>query len=339
MIKILIVDDSALIRSILKQVFSETEDIEVAGEASNGKAGVEAVRNLKPDLVILDINMPVMDGIESTRMIMDENPCPILIFSTMVDADTSFRACQAGAMDVMSKPDIGQYNDPVFLEKFFAKLRLLGKKTAEHVKNDGNSAVVSKPERIETAGIPEMIVIGASTGGPKTVRTILAGLPGNLPVPVALVQHLESGFAEGYRDWLNSATDLEVVLVNSRMKYKAGNVYLATTDRHIVLNGPDVCPDDGEKVLNQKPSVDVLFNSASALFGPKLLGVLLTGMGSDGARGCLSIINAGGTTLVQDEATSVIYGMPKEAVRMGAASYVLPLDEMAGSILRILKHK
>ncbi|MBI9108402.1 MAG: chemotaxis-specific protein-glutamate methyltransferase CheB [Spirochaetales bacterium] len=339
MIKILIVDDSALIRSILKQVFSDTDDIVIAGEASNGKSGVEAVRALKPDLVILDINMPVMDGIESTRIIMAENPCPILILSSMIDADTSFRACQAGAMDVMAKPDISQYNDPVFLKNFFTKIRLLGSKSALKEKSSRLRTDVLRPEEIEKTNIPEMIVIGASTGGPKAVRTILSGLPGDLPIPIALVQHLESGFAEGYRDWLNGATDLDVVLVNARMKCTGGKVFLAPTDRHIVVDRSGVYPDDGAKVLNQKPAVDVLFNSASSVFGSKLLGVLLTGMGSDGAMGCLSIVKAGGTTLVQDEASSVIYGMPKEAAMMGAASFVVPLDEMAGSILRILKNR
>ena len=338
MIKILIVDDSALIRSILKQVFSETDDIEIVGEASNGRAGVEAVRTMKPDLVLLDINMPIMDGIESSRIIMAENPCPILIFSTMVDADTSFKACQAGAMDVMAKPDISQYNDPAFLKGFFEKIRVLGSNSRADDKMRSIEKINIRNRTIERRTPPKVIVIGASTGGPKAVRTILSNLPGDLSIPIALVQHLESGFAEGYRDWLNSSTDLNVVLVNSRMKYSRGSVFLAPTDRHIIFNSTEISPDDGEKVLNQKPAVDVLFNSASSIFGSEVLGVLLTGMGSDGARGCLSIVKAGGTTLVQDETTSAIYGMPKEAIKLEAASYVLPLEEMAGSILRIIKY-
>ena len=285
MIKILIVDDSALIRSILKQVFSDVADIEIVGEASNGRAGVEAVRDLKPDLVLLDINMPVMDGIQATKVIMAETPCPILIFSTMIDADTSFKACQAGALDVLAKPDISQYNDPAFLKGFFEKIKTLGKNRGTKQNLSSTEGPESRKKTIETRTTPEIIVIGASTGGPKTVRTILSALPGDIKLPIALVQHLESGFAEGYREWLDSATDLNIVLVNNSMKYSGGSVFLAPTDRHIVFKGSEITPDDGPKVLNQKPAVDVLFNSASSIFGKNVLGVLLTGMGSDGAQG------------------------------------------------------
>lgn len=345
--RVFIIDDSALVRSIVKQILSEAPDMELAGEASNGKAGAEAVEQVKPDLVLLDVNMPVMNGIEATRKIMAAYPVPIIIFSTSVDADVSFQACSAGAVDVMIKPDIGQYNDPKFLDEFYSKLRLLGTGRGikipdvpapdlSSLKKEESSAPEINHKGMPSKFKPQVIVMGASTGGPKAVRTILSLLPANLQVPVALVQHLETGFDQGYCDWLNELSALKVVLVQEEMVCKPGMVYLAPNDRHIIIKrGPVIMPDDGAKVLNQKPAVDVLFKSAAAAYGGGTAGVLLTGMGSDGASGCLSIIDQGGVTLVQDQATSAIYGMPKEAVRLGAATMVLPLEEIPAVMKRI----
>ncbi len=345
--RVFIIDDSALVRSIVKQILSEAPDMELAGEASNGKAGAEAVEKIKPDLVLLDVNMPIMNGIEATKAIMASYPVPIIIFSTSVDADVSFQACNAGAVDVMTKPDIGQYNDPQFLNEFYSKLRMLGSgkgiKKSEvtapdfsSLRKDEVSDTANQQKSILRGFNPAMIVMGASTGGPKAVRTILSMLPSDLPVPVALVQHLETGFDQGYCDWLNELSALKVILVHEKMDCKPGYVYLAPNDRHIILKkGPVIMPDDGDKVLNQKPAVDVLFKSAAAAYGSEIAGVLLTGMGSDGAAGCLSIIEQGGITLVQDQATSAIYGMPKEAVRLGAATQVLPLDEIPAVMKKV----
>ena len=231
--KVFIIDDSALVRSIVKQILSEAPDMELAGEASNGQAGAEAVARVRPDLVLLDINMPVMNGIEATRKIMEYHPVPIIIFSTSVDADVSFQACSAGAVDVMTKPDIGQYNDPVFLNEFYAKLRLIGSgRPAEKAENrqfelndskqneEPDSGIIQKtiPQRFK----PAVIVMGASTGGPKAVRTILSMLPPDLSVPIAIVQHLETGFDQGYCDWLNELSTLKVILVHQSMDWRSG---------------------------------------------------------------------------------------------------------------------
>jgi two-component system, chemotaxis family, protein-glutamate methylesterase/glutaminase len=326
---VLIVDDSALVRSILKTSLGSQPEFTIAGEASNGKAAIESALALKPDLILMDINMPVMDGIEATRKIIQAGKIPIVIFSTEVDAENSFKALQAGALDIIKKPDIGEFNDPHFFSQFKQRLLDLNNKAPS-----GKYTV--KTESYEKSGHPDLIVMGASTGGPKAVQEILSHIPADFPACIALVQHLEAGFDTGYVAWLNESSALQVKIAAAQQALTPGTVYVAPAHYHLALSGSKLVTDDGPKILNQKPSVDVLFLSAARIKKEALVGVLLTGMGMDGAAGCQAVKNAGGYTIVQDEHSSAIFGMPKAAIEMGGASIILSLQEIAPYLIKIV---
>jgi len=303
------------------------------GEAPDGQSAVALNAQLDPDLIIMDINMPRMNGLEATRRIMDENPTPILVFSREIDADISYQAINNGAVDVMLKPDMDQINEPAFHQHFLQKMRLLGSKRKKIVSDRGEVGTALPGHQ----HVYEMMVMGASTGGPAAVKAILENLPGDFPLGIALVQHMEKGFDKGYVRWLNDATVLHVRLAGPAEHIRPGTVFVAPVDKHLIVVGKRLMLDDGPKVLNQKPGVDVLFESAALSYGAKLIGVLLTGMGRDGAAGCVSILSKNGITLVQDESTSAIFGMPKAAIEMGGASQVLPLHRMANYLIKLTR--
>lgn len=333
--RLLIVDDSALVRSILKELFSVASDIQVVGEAPNGEQAIKMAQDLKPDLIIMDINMPVMDGLEATRHIMEAAPTPILIFSSAVDADNSFKAIQNGAVEVMLKPDFDKINDPVFQKEFLERIRLISA-----AKMVGRLSKEPKANRdIDSTHGYDILVIGASTGGPVAVRDVLNKFPEDFPIGIAIVQHLEKGFDQGYADWLGEATNLHVRLAQEEESIQPGEVVIAPVDYHLKFSGRRTVLDDGPRVVNQKPAVDVLFESAAASFGNRALGVVLTGMGRDGAQGSKNIRKAGGFVIAQDEETSAIFGMPKATIEAEGADIVLPLGDIAGFILKLVSKK
>jgi two-component system chemotaxis response regulator CheB len=324
--RILIVDDSALARGIMKKAL-EDEGFQVVGQASNGQMGVDLARDLRPDLVIMDINMPVMNGLAATREIMATNPVPIIVFSTELDAMNSFEAVANGAVDIMHKPAISDYNNPVFFAEF--KKKLLAISTAETKRVPGFRNRASVPVMQGGNISYRFIVMGASTGGPAAVLEILSALPAEFPLGIALVQHLETGFDVSYAEWLQGQTKLKVSLAVAGALPEAGEVFVAPVGKHLRVEGNELVLDDGLLVNNQKPAVDVLFSSAANAFGKRVLGVLLTGMGVDGARGCADILKNGGHTLVQDRDSSAIFGMPKAAIELHGASEVLALPLFA----------
>lgn len=331
--RVLIVDDSALFRFFLRELLQNDSRFEIVGEESNGQKAVEVTKSLKPDIIIMDIQMPVMDGITASELIMSKVPTPILIFSSAINRESSFKAYQAGVIDVIQKPEIDRFNDTTYTEEFYEKLFLIGSKKRSDKKVEERTPVTV--EKSELKYKPEVVVIGASTGGPIAIRTILADLPKEFQIPIVIVQHLERGCEETFKTWLSKSSSLDFVVVDTTKKLIAGLVYIAPTDRHIILKDGFVKPSDTEKVLNQRPSVDVLFNSASNEYGCKTLGILLTGMGRDGADGCKSIINKGGKTVVQDRESSVIYGMPKVAIESNSASIISPLNRISTILLEM----
>jgi len=317
--RILLVDDSALIRNILKSIFSET-DIVIAGEASNGEQGVELVKTLRPDLVLMDINMPILNGLEATERIMKEHPVPICIFSNEVDSDLTVKALGYGALDAIRKPDIDKMNDPDFLKSFLSRLKGMA------------SAHFSPGKGIKAAPGPRVfqaVVMGASTGGPVALKELLSRLPSDFPLGIALVQHIEDRFDKSFAQWLNTQTGLSVQLALGGEELLPGVVWVAPAGKHLIVREGRLVLDDGPKVVNQKPSVDRLFETGADWFGRGLIAVLLTGMGTDGASGCVRVKEKGGHTIVQDETSSAIFGMPKAAIERGAAVTVLPLIEIS----------
>jgi len=315
-----------LIRNILKSVFAETGDIEVAGEAANGEQGLAMVKTLKPDLVLMDINMPIMNGLEAAGRIMAENPVPICIFSNEVDSDLTVKALGCGALDAIRKPDIDRMNEPEFLTRFLERLRGL---TKAHLSGFRDIKPASR-----TRGF-QAVVIGASTGGPLALKELLGRIPPDFPLGIALVQHIEDRFDKSFAQWLNTQTGLSVQLAGGGEAFLPGVVWVAPAGKHLIVREGFLALDDGPRVVNQKPAVDRLFETGAGWFKQGLISVLLTGMGTDGAAGSLRVKENGGHTVVQDEASSAIFGMPKAAIERGAAVKVLPLLEISGYLVEL----
>lgn len=341
--RILLVDDSILMRSILKQLISGWNGFDIVGEEGNGKKAIEAVMALKPDLLLMDINMPVMDGIEATEIIMKISPLPIVILTSEDISETGFKAINNGALEIIPKPDIAKMNDPVFVEGF--------KSILQHVSRYGHFKL-KKPEihskkvfenpyqdlkdtgTIIKGMVPDydLVVMGASTGGPSSVRKILSNLPEDFPLCILLSQHIEAGFGKGYAEWLNEGSELTVKIAENGDRITPGTVLVAPETHHLICRYDQVFLDDGPRIGNQKPSIDKMFISASKIYKNRIIGVLLTGMGKDGASGCRSIVDAGGITLIQNKETSMIFGMPKAAIELNAATEILALENIADSL-------
>jgi two-component system chemotaxis response regulator CheB len=356
-------------RNILKQVLTDA-GVTIAGEAGNGQIAADLVGSLNPDLVLMDFNMPIMNGLQGTGKIMARNPTPIIIFSNEVDAQLSYQAIQAGAVEVMAKPDLDKFNDPKFIEQFLATLRAAAatkeslvargarplspptptQSTAPQPTRPATTGMLGRAAAYSSAPSPsasqvrrpspgprnfDAVVIGASTGGPVAVRDLLSALPGDFPLGIALVQHIEDRFDAGYATWLDGLCALSVRLAKDGDSFTPGQVVVAPGNRHLICSSTRLSLDDGPKVGNQKPAVDRLFETAAKAYKTRVIGVLLTGMGADGADGCVAIKGAGGTTLVQDQATSFIYGMPKAAAERGGASRILPLGDIARVLLEL----
>ena len=248
-----------------------------------------------------------------------------------MDSASSYRALKSGAVEVMKKPDIDQFNNPAFYKDFIEKIRALaavrvGRSTAAI--SGGAAGPGMKADY-------RMIVMGASTGGPLTVCSILEKLPPDYPLGIALVQHLESGFDKSFAEWLASETGLKARVASVGDLPGPGEVHIAPAGRHLLVRNGKLVIDDGPPVLNQKPSVDLLFKTASETFHSSLLGVLLTGMGADGADGCVEILSRGGITLVQDKSTSTIFGMPRVAIEKNGATHVLTMSGIADYLLKL----
>jgi two-component system chemotaxis response regulator CheB len=340
---VFIADDSILIRTIVKDILSPYKDIQIAGEASNGSDAVELVLRLKPDIVIMDVDMPIMNGLEATKILSSKISIPILVFTHNTDPELPFRAIESGAADFLPKPDFLAINKPDYIESFVEKLRILVNSTSEAK----TKAFIGDPRKLITnpdimpASSIRFIVMGASTGGPKAIHSILSSLTPPFPLPITIVQHIETGFDKGFADWLQAETGHRCVLVShSGCAAEAGTVYIAPTDFHLLIQDSRLVLDDGPRILNQKPAVDALFRSAASAFGARAAAVLLTGMGTDGADGCREVKRLGGVCIVQDAKTSLIFGMPRAAIESGGATTVLllqaigpALESLAGKIV------
>jgi two-component system chemotaxis response regulator CheB len=341
--RVLVVDDSSLARSIITTVLSSSEGIEIVGEAANGQEAIELVPRLRPDIVTMDIIMPIMDGLEAIQYIMASNPTPILVVTSNREASVAFQAISSGALEVMQKPDLSL--GPEQWDGFVERVRLLSKvKVITHLRGrkalkKGEKIEISPPAP-ETRLIPRrgwVVSIGSSTGGPGALSSVLAPLPRDLSVGLVIVQHIAEGFVEGLVEWLNTVTELEVRKATAGQTIVPGEVYIAPTGRHMIVTmDGKIGLHDGPPVEGQRPSVDVLFESVCKCYGPRSVGVLLTGMGRDGAQGLKKIREAGGKTIAQDEETCAVFGMPKAAIELGGVDMVLPLPAIAGEIVHLL---
>jgi two-component system chemotaxis response regulator CheB len=338
MIKVLLADDSALVRAVLKDIFQETKDITVIGEAGDGREAVALTIALKPDLIVLDLMMPIMDGLEAIEEIMAEKPTPILVLSATLEqneVNRAFTAIKKGALDVMGKPAMtanGSIAD--FTASIIDKVRLLAGIRVIHHPRWKSRPEQSVPTKVYR-GNRSILAIGASTGGPKAVMSIIKSLPKNFTGAGFIVQHISSGFAAGFAQWLNHECAIEVRIAEDGDDITEGIVLVAPNNRHMVYSGGKLRMIDSAPVNCCRPSIDVFFNSLPEDLCKSMVSVLLTGMGRDGAQGMLHIRERGGYTIVQDEQSSAVFGMPKAAIALNAAEEVLPLVNIPAAITKL----
>jgi two-component system, chemotaxis family, protein-glutamate methylesterase/glutaminase len=335
-ITVLVVDDSLVCREMLAQILASDPDIQVIGMARDGAEAVSMTKLMSPSLVTMDIHMPKMDGIAATEEIMAFNPTPILVVSSSVRPDqtgAAFDALRAGALDVLKKPEPKDWSELEHLgTELIDKVKMLSR---VHVVTHVRGRIRERAVRERPVAAPDrtLLAIGSSTGGPSALVSVLSRLPANFKPPVVIAQHIADGFVPGLVDWLATQCKLPVAAARTGQALVPGKVLIAPTGRHMAVrqNFVEFVPAKGHDVY--KPSCDVLFETVAQSFGGKAIGVILTGMGADGAKGLKALHDAGGYTIAQDEKTSVVYGMPKAAVEMGAVDVISPVDDIAEEIM------
>ena len=339
-IRVLVVEDSVTVRKRLVEVLGTDPEIEVAGEATDGKQAVELCLKLRPDVITMDMMLPGMSGLAATEQIMAHAPTPILIVSSSTNRGELFRtyeALAAGAVDVLEKPH-GDETDVAWEATFLARLKLVARiRVITHIRAR-MAARVDRVSRSPQAATPRrpfsLAAVGTSTGGPAALIEVLGALPPEFSVPVLVVLHIGAPFGGSFADWLDQQIPRHVAFAvdGEPLGGVEGRVVMAPPDRHLTVEGGHLRVSAGPERHSCRPSVDVLFESIARELGAGVAACLLTGMGRDGAAGLLMIRRAGGFTIAQDEATSVMYGMPREAALLGAAERVLPLDEIGAAL-------
>jgi two-component system chemotaxis response regulator CheB len=339
-IRVLVVDDSALMRALLSQMISLAPDMEVVGAAPDAQTAREMIKALNPDVVTLDVQMPKMDGIEFLERLMRLRPMPVVMVSSFTESasDTTLKALELGAIDFIGKPraDNGRSMES-YAEDLVEKIRAA--KGARLRKMTSSSTVplpASLPPKSGLAGNGKIIFVGASTGGTEAIREFLLGIPADCP-PILIVQHMPESFTASFARRLDSLSAPRVIEAQGNEKVEPGTVYIAPGHSHLLIrrgNSGYLTELAATPPVNRhRPSVDVLFDSAAALVGRKAVGVILTGMGKDGAQGLLRLRQAGARTFGQDEASCVVYGMPREAFLVGAVEEQCSLEEMAKRVM------
>lgn len=350
MIKVLVVDDSAVVRKVLSEELSKYDDIEIVGTAVDPYIARDKIVRLKPDVVTLDIEMPRMDGLSFLAKLMKYYPIPVVVVSSLTpkNSELAIRALELGAVEVFHKPD-SSFSAPEVSRQLVRAIRAaasskVARKSSVH-KPDvlTKGAKESKGEKIgpiETTH--KVIAIGASTGGVQAIESLLTNLSGNLP-GIVIAQHMPALFTKSFASRLNQICPMEVREAQDGDLVVNGVALIAPGGKHMLLqrNGALYCVriKDGPPVNYQKPSIDVLFQSVKDNAGPNAIGVLLTGMGVDGAKGLLEMRRSGAYTIAEDESTCVVFGMPKEAIRIGAADEVVPLYNIPNAIISALKRR
>jgi two-component system, chemotaxis family, protein-glutamate methylesterase/glutaminase len=338
-IRVLIADDSATARQLLIHILESDAEIRVIGQAANGVDAVEMTRRLRPDLVTMDVQMPRLDGFEATKQIMIEAPTPIVIVSASVDpreVSTSMSAIRAGALTVLAKPAGPGAAD---FDEVAAQLVSTVKALSQVKVVRQWPARQSKLALSRRGGRARVVALAASTGGPAAVHHIVGQLPREFPAPILLVQHIAHGFLAGFAAWLDRATALKVTVAQHGEALAPGCVYVAPEDRHLgVALAPQMVATTSAAppVGGFRPAASFLFDSVAQACGDTAVAVVLTGMGSDGVDGLRAVSRVGGRVLVQDEQTSVVFGMPGAALAAGIAAQVVPLPDMARRLLDLV---
>ncbi len=350
-IRVLIVDDSALTRKVLHEILSSDSQIEVVGTASDPYIARSRIKQLNPDVLTLDIEMPKMNGINFLKNLMRLRPMPVVMVSTLTQkgADLALEALGLGAVDYVGKPDVSSETSLAdYSEEIINKIRMAASINYKPHASSGEKRTFPPGQTGKsTASLKQIdgqpiVVIGASTGGTEAIKEIVASLkPGSYSLIV--VQHIPKAFSRAFAERVNSISALEVCEAKNNQQILPGHVYIAPGDRHLkIIRDENTCSyycklDDGDEINRHKPSVDVLFRSACRSAGNNMIGILLTGMGSDGATGLKELRDAGAITIAQDEQSSVVWGMPGEAVKIQAADFILPLNKIADKVHELVQ--
>ncbi len=341
MIRVLIVEDSPTICALLQAMLETDPAIRVIGTAKDGAEGLKKAVALKPDLITMDLQMPVMDGLEATRRIMQESPTPIVVVSAHLDStelSLTFNAIQAGALDVLAKPSLANFD--VMREQLVTSVKLMSEVKVIRRMNPNRLGTPTTPTQPRTSNHFAVVAIGASTGGPAALNSLFKVMPRDFPLPIVVVQHMAAGFIEGMVRWMQIESNLEIRIAQQGERILPGMVYFAPDEHHLFFESRDVLGlNQAPPVSHVRPSATVLLQSVAKIYGAQAIGVILSGMGDDGALGLQALHGHGGMTLAQDEATSVVYGMPRVAVELGAVDQILPLEQVAPTLAELTLHE
>jgi two-component system chemotaxis response regulator CheB len=338
-IKVLVAEDSKVTRMFLVHLLESDPRIRVVGAVADGQAAIDFVSGERPDVVLMDINMPRVDGFEATRRIMETHPLPIIVCSAISntkDVVVTFQAMEAGAVACIEKPLGREHGDfETAAAHLLDTVRLMSEvKVVRRTARPARPPLPPSP--LHAAATVQLIGIGASTGGPPVLQTILASLPKDFPVPILVVQHIAHGFLAGMAQWLNNTSSLQIHIASYGTLPLPGHVYLAPDDFHMGVGAAGGIVLTREEPDNHlRPSVSFLFRTLAETYGPRALGVLLTGMGKDGAAELKALRDKGAVTIAQDRDSSVVHGMPGEAIALGGATHVLAASAIADALIEL----
>ncbi|MGR4067944.1 protein-glutamate methylesterase/protein-glutamine glutaminase [Billgrantia sp. C5P2] len=339
-IKVLCVDDSALIRDLLSEIINSQPDMEVVAVAPDPLVARDLIKRLNPDVLTLDVEMPRMDGLDFLERLMRLRPMPVLMVSSLTQAgsEITLRALELGAVDFVAKPSLGIRNGMLeYANDIAEKIRAAAKSRPRQARQA--PATPRAALKAPLVSSEKLIIIGASTGGTEAIRAVLEPLPANSPA-ILITQHMPGGFTRSFAERLNRLCNITVKEASDGERVLPGHAYIAPGDAHLKLarSGANYVArlDDGPPVNRHRPSVDVLFHSAATQAGRNAIGVILTGMGKDGAAGLLEMRQAGSSTLAQDEASCVVFGMPREAIALGGAAEVASLDDIPERLMELV---
>ncbi|MDP1830101.1 MAG: chemotaxis protein CheB [Archangium sp.] len=339
LIRALIVDDSRTARLSLRAVLESESGLCVVGEAETGDEALRLVQRLAPDIVLMDVYLKDQNGLDVAGELMSTHPCPILAVTAANPSDPAlvFRGTDVGVLEIALKPPAPDHPGYDAARRQLVRLvRVLSQVPVVHrfAHRRTHAPTMTPPPTVKPLPtVPGAVLLGASTGGPQALCAVLERVPAPHPLPIIVVQHMTKGFGPAFATWLQDMTRHKVVLVERPETLAAGVVYLAADDRHLVFTSSQtLAPDDGPVVRYQRPSADLLFESAARLFRGPMLGAVLSGMGDDGAAGLLSLRRAGATTVAQEPSTCVVDGMPGQAIKLGAAARVLKLEDLAAAM-------
>lgn len=331
-IKVLIVDDSALMRKVLGNIVQEIEGLDLIDTARNGKDALKIMERIKPDIVTLDVEMPVLNGIDTLEKIKSTYDIPVIMLSAKSNQKTTIQALEIGAVDFIEKPVNIQQNWALFKDDLEKRIKAHFIEQKPIAKQALKKSTIDIPK---TKAI-EAIVIGASTGGPRALLSIIRTFPKNLRVPVFIVQHMPAAFTASFAKRLDTSSNVDVMEVVEGQKIEPGKVYLAPGGKHMVIENNRLLLNEELKIHGVRPAVDFLFQSAAQRYQNHLIGVILTGMGNDGVEGCRHVKEAGGYVITQDKESSIVYGMPRNAAEKGYSDRIANLTEISDMLNRMV---